>query len=355
MFSSQRYCLSVLTMSLLACAAGATAGAARAGQEAPSRKPLTLEDLARKAPTEGLKGTMHGVRPGAGYFVFTWWDPADFFRNVNFPLFSGSREVEDQLRALERHQAVTVKGRLVTREGQPPHLVAESVQPGEKWNPGFSATVPAEYPDDLRKELAGKRRIRALVHAMSEDASLLVVEYRGEVVPVQVPREEGVREQVRALYRGDRVELRFRIAEEPRHPLHLALLPRGRDGKGSLTVLDRIRDQHDRERTVEGRLTLFPKSPVLRRTIWGVEERGPDGLNRYFTIFNFSDLKDQDRTDVRLRAAWDAAEGPVIDGRNKYLRPGVRVRVSGKVNNPAANQANPALVTDSSRVEILGG
>jgi hypothetical protein len=101
---------------------------------------------------------------------------------------------------------------------------------------------------------------------------------------------------------------------------------------------------------VEGNLVLFPKSPVLRRTIWGVEERGPNNLHRYFTIFNFENQEDQSKIETALQTAWSSTGDGVKDARNKYVHTGIRVRVTGKVNNPAHNQANPTLVTTANQV-----
>ena len=339
-----------LTAGLAVPGAGQQAGAA--GGTAPVRKRVSLEELAERAPREGLRGTMHSANHQLGTYVFTWWDPASFFNSVNFSVEPTTPQAAAALEGMERHQEVLVKGVLV-RNGSQPHLKVESVEPGKKWSPGVHVDEPREPAKDLGKWLGSRKRVEALVHAIAEDGGMLVVELRGEVVPVQVPPDAALREAVGKLYRGDRIEIRYRVAERPVVPMHLVLTAGEKENEPALRVVDAMKEQHGTTRTVTGRLVLFPLSPVLKRTIWGVEERGPDGLNRYFTIFNFKDAEDQKRIEALLQGAWDAKTDGVRDARNKYLHTRVRVRVTGEVNNPAANQANPTLMTTSANVEVI--
>ena len=321
---------------------------------AAGAKPETgAPDLDKLAATTGLKGTMHGATHGLGTYVFTWWSPKGFFENLNLSLVPATPEVDRQLAGLERHQTVLVWGKLVRVTPGQTHVRVERLEPGEKWSPGVTLDPPPrKRTEDLARVLGRKKRLDALVHAIAEDGSALAIEYANEVIPVQVPPTDALRKQVAGLYRGDRIRLRYQVANYPRRPLHLVLSTDAKDARSTLDVLDAIHDQHERERTVEGNLVLFPKSPVLRRSIWGVEERGPDGLHRYFTIFNFEDAKDQAKIDSALQSAWDSSTKGVKDARNKYVHSRVRVRVTGKVNNPAANQANPTLVTHAVQVEV---
>lgn len=313
-------------------------------------------DLAAMAAGPGLKGTMHGAVPGLDIYVFTWWHPKGFFRNENLSLVPGTPEVAKQLAALERHQTARVWGKLVQVTAGQTHIQVERIEPGEKWSPGVEAApVKRIKPEELARDLARKRQLEALVHAISPDGSALVVEYREQVIPVQVPPNETLRKTVANLYRGDRIRMRYRVAEHPKRPLHLVIDAEPGSEQVALEVTDSLHALHEQERTVEGNLVLFPRSPVLQRTIWGVEERGPNGLHRYFTIFNFDDKEDQAKIEAALQAAWNAKPRGVKDARNKYVHTKVRVRVSGKVNNPAHNQANPTLLTRAERVQVLQG
>lgn len=318
-----------------------------------ARTPETPVDLEKLASGAGLKGTMHGANRELGTYVFTWAHPGGFFRNENLSLVAGTPEIEAQLAALDRHQAAVVWGKLVRVTAGQSHVRVEKVEPGEKWDPGVK-TEPRDRPDAaaLARRLGRRKQLEAMVHAISTDGSALVVEYRDEVIPVQVPPTEALRKQVAGLYRGDRIRFRYTVAEYPKRPLHLVLTSSPEADQKALEVQDGIHAQHEKERTLEGNLVLFPKSPALRRAIWGVEEKGPDGLHRYFTIFNFDDLKDQDAIDAMLQAAWSGEPRGVKDARNKYVHTKVRVRVTGKVSNPAQNQANPTLITRSTQVEI---
>lgn len=339
-------------LALLACWPAVHAPALQGAQPAQRQKPVTLEELGERASSpEGLKGTIHGANPRLGTYVFTWWDPASFFLSQNISLAPGSPQVNNTLAGLERHQEVLIRGRLVRTGTTQGHIVVESCEPGKKWDPGVQVTKALERPGGLEKWLRGRSRLQAMVHALSDDGSMLAVELRGEVVPVQV-MEPAVREAVRKLYRGDRIEIGYRIAERPERPVHLVLTSGERPEQPALRVLDAIKAQHEQVRTLEGNLVLFPRSPALRRSLWGLEEKGPDGLHRYFTIFNFNDAKDQEKIDTLLQQAWSGRPEGVRDARNKYVHTKVRVRVSGKVSNPAANQANPTLVTTSEQVSL---
>lgn len=346
--------LRVIALSLL-LASGAQAVLAQARASAPSRatdaKPQKSDpDLDTLAATTGLKGTMHGARHDLGTYVFTWWNPKGFFENLNLSLVPNTPEMARQFAGLERHQSVVVWGKLVRVTPGQTHVRVDRLEAGEKWSPGVTPDASSRKPAiDLRRKLERKSRLDALVHAISEDGSALAIEYADEVIPVQVPPTDALRQQVAGLYRGDRIRLRYRIAAHPPRPMHLVI---AEDAKDSLVVLDALHDQHDEVRTVEGHLVLFPKSPVLNRSIWGVEERGPEGLHRYYTIFNFEDAKDQAQIDALLQAAWDSSAKGVKDARNKYVHSRVRVRVTGKVNDPSPNQANPTLVTHAAQVGV---
>ncbi len=351
-----------VVLGLLAVAAVGTAGSlprqaeARGAQaEAPAKKKtvITLDDLARQVESDGLKGTMHGARHPLGTYVFTWYHPEDFFQSRQFSLAPGSEEVARQLSTLDRHQQVTLRGRFLRNGAAQPHIRVETLTPGPKWDPGVKVSPPPAPVGNLRETLPREGRIHAMVHALEETGDVLVIEYQEAVLPVRVPQNAALRKAVGNLYRGDRIEIAYRVAEFPRRPMHLELLPTTEGERSALVVTDRIAAQHEKQRTVEGQLVLFPKSPVLSRSLWGVEEKGPDGLHRYFTIFNFEDLKDQGKIDTLLDGAWKGTPEGVIDGRNKYIHTAVRVRVSGLASNPAKNQANPTLITDSTRVTVL--
>jgi hypothetical protein len=340
---------SALLTLLLAPTTALRTGAQGAAPAAPKTEaPIDLGALAKDA---GLKGTMHGAVPGLDTYVFTWWHPKGFFQNQNLSLVPETPEVGKQLAALERHQAATVWGTLVRVNAGQTHVRVDRLTAGEKWDPGVrTAPFKRIEPEKLKRELGRKKELQALVHAISPDGSALVVEYRDEVLPVQAPPVEALRKSVAGLYRGDRIRMRYRIAEHPKQPLHLLITADPESGRSALEVTDSLHALHEQERTVEGNLVLFPKSPVLRRAIWGVEERGPNGLHRYFTIFNFENQEDQTKIELALQSAWSASPEGVKDSRNKYVHTRVRVRVTGKVNNPAHNQANPTLVTTANQV-----
>jgi hypothetical protein len=341
-----------LTLSLPAVALHAQQALQAQQAQSPKKPPTTLAQLGERLPTEGLHGRVHGAVSQLGTYVFTWWEPGNFFHSFNMSLLPANASVADTLAKLERHQAATIKGKLTAYGNSQPHVVVESVEPGEPWEPGIRATVPSPKRPDVEKELRKRRKISALVHTSTDDGSVLDIEYRDQVVPVQVPPDPALRKQVGALFRGDVVELRYQIAPHPERPMHLLLVSEDK-ATPALTVVDSLHALHDQERTREGNLVMFPLSPVLRRTIYGIEVKGKDGLNRYLTLFNFNDANDQEKIDQLLRSAWNAEPNQVIDARNKFINLGVKVRASGKISNPARNQANATLVTRSDQIEIV--
>lgn len=350
-----------IAASLLLVAAGLPAIAQDGGEKprepapAPRRTPPpTLDELAARLTKDGLRGTMHGANARLGTYVFTWWDPGSFFNSQNFSLVPATPEVGTALAGLSRHQELLIHGAMVRVPGSQPHVRVDSVEPGKKWDPGVQSVLPPDKPANLARAVKGKKRLRVLVHAIAEDGGMLAVEYRGSVVPVQVPEDAELRRLVKSLYRGDRIDIRFKVAEHPTTPLHLRLVPaESGTEEAPIKVLTAAHELHGKVITVEGHLVLFPRSPSIRRDVWGVEELDKDHLDTYYTIFNFKDMKDQEKTDALLRAAWTSKPEGVKDGRNKYIQTRIKVRVTGEVVNPAANQANPALSATSAQVEIL--
>lgn len=338
----------------LSPASAAPPAAEAAGESASAAETRKIQELGKLLPKEGLRGTIHGAEPAQGAFVFTWWDPKSFFDNINFSLVPANDAVAKTLAGLERHQRLRIRGRLIETGSPQPHILVEAVKPGEKWKSGVVPAEAAPERPDLTSQLAGKKKIHAMVHAVDPEGGMLVLEYGGGILPVVIPEDTGLRSEVKSLYRGDKVDLRFHLQETPGRPSHLVAESSTHDGKPSITVTERIETHHGKRETVEGRLVLFPKSPSINRAIWGVESRRSDGLHWYFTIFDFDDPKDQGRIDAKLQAAWDRSPGGIIDARNKYIQRDVRVRVTGTVNNPAQNQANPTLKTDAEHVRVVG-
>lgn len=317
------------------------------------QRSVTLDELKPQLEAGGLKGTMHGANHQQGTYVFTWRNPRDFFNFYDFSLIPGGPEVTRVLDRLDRHQVVMIKGRIVPEIGPQPHILVTEITPGEKWESGVTAAHGRPAATDLRRSLAGKKMIHGMVHAVGEDGGLLVLEWRNGILPVLVPGDPGVRQKVGTLYRGDKVDLRFQVQQAPGQPVHVLIDGSPKDGKEPVTVTDRLETLDGKTETVEGNLVLFPKSPSLTRSIWGVERKNADGLHWYFTIFNFEDLKDQEQIETALQSAWSREPRGITDARNKFVNTRVRVRVTGKINNPSKNQANPTLMTDSTRVTVI--
>ncbi len=305
---------------------------------------IPWESIREELETNGLKGIVHGINPETRVYVFTWRHPDDFFRQYFFPMVPDNPEAEAQIRSLKRHQSVTVRGYLMDPHPDQRHIVVESLDPGPPWEPG-SPNPGRETPEGFSGHHKAPEKtvtVTGLVHALAGEGGLFVMELADAVFPVIVP--EAMRPVT--LWRGDVIQARLVFREWPPHPRHMTLAGE----PDALTVLDAIRDLHGREMTLEGPLVLFPDSPVLNRDIWAVKQVDENGLSRYFTLFNFEDAADQARIDAMLAGWWEAAADQRQAGRNLHINPAIRIRVTGKVNQVAVNQANPTLMIESSNI-----
>jgi hypothetical protein len=230
-------------------------------------------------------------------------------------------------------------GSIADNRSNQTHVELTSLEVVRKYE-ASPAVPPYDYQSSIPDDLRSKDNELFLVHAVNAGGTVLVVERGDVVLPVYVRRPELTRE----LARNDVVRLYYEIRSRPEEPVHLQL----KDVETPVEVIDSVMALHGKPASLEGALVLFPKSPQVRFNVFAVLEELPGGMQRQYTLVNFSG--DDTFAAIRKKAqdAWDAA-GPnsAVSGRNKLISTKVRVRVTGTYNEIDPNQANAQIVLDS--------
>lgn len=302
--------------------------------------------IARALAGDGLEGWTHGAVPAAGLFVFTYRLPHDFFRYADFPMIPASREVARELAGLERHDRVRVFGNL-ERMGPQRHLRVRRIEVIERFSAGVDAP-PYVHDTTIPAALLSERELVGRVHGVDAGGQALVVEVADMVVPVFVTSPEHTRD----LWRNDKIRLRYVVAAHPDRPTHLRLDPAT---PRPIEVLERIQAGHGQPIELEGDLVLFPRSPQIKFDIWALRIVGRDRVEREYTLVNFQDPELFKAIRNKLARGWKAHPGMAVNARNKFIKPGLRVRARGVLNVISPAQANPQILLSSEgAVEVLG-
>jgi hypothetical protein len=287
--------------------------------------------------TSGCEGEVHGASPTQGLYVFNYRNPDDFFDYLEMSLVAEKPEVQAQLATLARHDRIRVKGAFLANRSPQKHIRVDSLEVVRK----YVSPVPSDpYGHDakLPDELLGKSSATFLVHALHADGQILVVEYKDTVVPIYVRNGDLTKD----LFRGDLVQLAYRVAREPGRPTHLRLDEA--QGAQAVRVLESIREKHGNPGVIQGALILFPKSPEIKFNVFAVQELLPEGLSRQYTLVNFESPEAFARIREMLQAAWDTYPNDYVNGRNKLVSRKLLVRATGVFNEIDPNQANPQIL-----------
>lgn len=305
---------------------------------APPPQTLNLQALGKELASGGLAGWVHGAVEDQSLYVFTYRDPKDFFTSIEFPIVPRDEKIRQQLRRLRRHDHVLVKGRFIENTSPLRHILVTELKPLQLWEKG--ASLPEyTYEASLPSALKGKNPIVAKVHAVAEEGRVLVIEYQDRILPVFVPDPASAR----ALYRGDKIRLRYVIQERPGQPVHLRPDPKV---KQPIRVLAPIKSRHGKKATLEGVLVQFPQSPQIRFDVYALQTLDRDGIVLDYTLVNFKNPETFQKIRQKLETVWKQHESHVVSGRNKLVNPKIRVRATGVLNIQAPNQANPQIVLD---------
>ena len=299
---------------------------------------LNIANLERELNTTGLIGRIHGAAAGSQMYVLSVREPENFFSHREFSLIPQDSQAQETLSQLNRHDLVCVQGDLMANPSPQEHITLSSIQVLEPWAQpeGFA---PYERQADLPEELKEQTSLIGKVHAIGEGGKILVVGYQDVIVPIFVTATE----YTRGLYRGDIIKLAYQVQSSPNRPVHLQL---DNTVQKPIEVLDAIANSHEQPRTLQGSLVKFPQSPQLKFDVYALEV-DTQGIKRYFTLINFTDLTEFENIRLKLGQIWDKHAVTAIAGRNKLINPEVTIEATGIANIISPEQANPQILLES--------
>jgi hypothetical protein len=300
---------------------------------------VDLGVITKELTTTGVTGWIHGSVAERHVYVFTYRNPLDFFDYLEMSLVPTGGEVEKQLEKLNRNDQVLLKGSLLDIPAPQPHVLVSSVQMVTPYVSGYPADPyghQAKIPDDL----LGKTSATFLVHAVAGNGQILVVEYEDAVVPVFVKNGS----LTQNLFRGDVVQLAFKLQSYPNQPVHLDV---NEAAAQPLQVLDSLHAKNGKPVSLQGNLIMFPKSPEIIFNVFAVQEPLPAGLSRQYTLVNMDDPNVFNQIRTKLQKAWDSAPTRYVNGRNKLISTKIQVKATGIINDIDPSQANPQILLKS--------
>lgn len=302
--------------------------------------------------TDGVTGLVHGSVPGSDLFVFIHGDPIR--GGEHFSLIPLNDDIAAKLQKTSRHQAVTIKGTLEEKGTPQKHIVVEGIKLGEVWDPKVNFKYTNQHystPSELRKELEGKKEkdINCVVHAVLHEGKVLIVNHKGDVIPVHVTNPKWTKD----LRSSDQINLRYKLRKHSEGPLHLSLRFEG--DIPPVKVLDPILPLSESKEKFKltGSLVWFPKSPILTRETWGIKVKSSSGLERTYSLFNLRDKGDVQKIDEILRKEWGKKTEGFIRSSSFFYHPQINLEVTGDIMHFAVNQRNPLVDLDSKDIKIL--
>ena len=311
---------------------------------------VDMTEVEKELTTTGVEGWIHGSVESQGLYVFTYRTPGDFFDYIEMSLVSQDAGMMKSLATFNRHDQVRVKGSFMDDNPSPQkHILISSVELITKYQESVPVE-PYQHQAKLPDELLNKTSGTFLVHAIGGDGQILVVEYKDVILPIFV-RNGAL---TKNLFRGDLVQLAFKIQKRPHEPVHLNI---DQTATQPVQVLESIQSLHGKTATLEGALILFPKSPEIIFNVFALKQELQAGLSRQFTLVNFDDPAKFAEIRGALQAAWDKYQkmpGAYVNGRNKLVSTKIRVRATGTLNEVSPNQANPQILLKSvDSIQIL--
>lgn len=281
----------------------------------------------------GIKGYVHGASPESSLFVFTYRNPEDFFDHAEFPLITKDAAILDVLKTLKRHDQVVIKGKYAKISGAPQkHIEVASLEVTKPYE-NTEAAPPFVVSQEVKDEVTGAKEQTFRVHAVANGGKILVVDYKDFVLPVFV----GKPEETKDLFRGDKIRFGYSVIKEEGAPFHLYL-------KKSVTVLEKINADHEKEKTLEGSLIYFPKSPQINFPVFALQPVDADGTSVQYTLVNFEDEVAFEKIREKLTALWKDHADTAMPARNRWINTNIQIRVTGIINVVSPDQANPQVL-----------
>lgn len=313
---------------------------------------LNRQDAQKTLDEKGIVGLVHAANAAEGLYVMSYVpDPSNFFDRYFFSLVPSTAELRQALSGLRRNDKIRVRGLLNFRKTSQPHLLVNDVAVEQTFSPPDQpATVESTPQVSVVDEIERHDVVTAMVHAIPGD-DLLVAEIRDKVVPIVVKQPQ----LLQGLGRGDILDLRLVVRGQPSTPTHGQLVFQRSETPPVLKIQESFASRNNQQMKIQGRLALFPKSPLINRDIWAVEEALPSGLYRYYTLVNFDQdgqiTPEMDALSMKLRKLWDANKRHVVAGRNKLINNKINISADGRILITSGDQANAQIHLRASDIQ----
>ncbi|MCX6116873.1 MAG: hypothetical protein NT027_04985 [Proteobacteria bacterium] len=305
------------------------------------------------ASETGLNGWIHGaVHPYRQYlFTYRKEDPEDFmafFKAEQMSMIGATKEIWDTFKSLNRHDKVRLKGKVFENGSSIRHLLISSIEVTKKYaNPPENSYSfdPSVFKGKESATIFGQ--VHALVD--SPDHGLAVVVERNQYIfPIAVDKAH--EDVAKTLFKGDIVNIDFLIkAAEGRQPHFVT------DSKveKAITIVDPLVNCHGVQRSVEGHLVKFLKSPAISTDVYAVRVVDGNGIARNMTFFPGVDPNSEAfgtifmAVSAKAKQAWDSASEKEGVVRNYFEKKTIKVIAKGKINVVSTEQANAQVYLNS--------
>lgn len=307
-------------------------------KDSPPLLSLTPEAIRLALRGPGLSGRVHGRLQEDSFAVLSLRTPEDFFNSlqINLVPVPGDENLLAQLKSLERHDSICIKGDLAVFGGDQLHAFVTRLFIEDEWQKDYPQLPEYQYRAPRIESLPTRGIVRVIVHAVSE--GLLVAEYGDRIVPLVV-KGGGLPQ---GLFRGDLIAAAYVMSLAPDRPPHLYL---DTTAAWPVRILKSAQREHGKILALEGQLALFPRSPQISRDIFALYFVD-DGFDRNYTLVNFADPILFENIQSSLAEVWSQYEEDVVRGRNSFRNPRIRLKVRGVGHVVSPNQANPQLLVE---------
>ncbi len=299
---------------------------------------LDSDHISNELENNGLIGNIHGAVSDYNLFVLSVRNPQNFFDHREFSLVADQENITNNLATLKRHDQVCIKGHFLRNTGSQKHILVEDLKIQEVYDNGVNLD-PYQRDVNIPQELTENTSFIGKVHIVNNEGKILVVEYKDLVIPVNVRKPE----LTENLYRGDIIKLHYTIQSKPEKPTHLRLNLRE---ENPIEIIDSLKDWHNQEKTLTGKLVKFSKSPQVNFDVYALEVETQE-IKRYFTLVNFENPETFKNIRDKLTQIWDNNIDPIIAGRNMLINPNLIIEAQGIINVESPQQANPQILLDN--------
>lgn len=304
---------------------------------------LTAEELSgiQKQLATGIEGWVHGAVLDQQMFVFTWRSADNFFLHAEFPVTTKDPAIRQKLQTIKRHDRIQLTGEFIQNHAPISHINVTDLQVLKAFEGHDEIT---QYDPSIWPGLLGKKSTMALVHAVVNDGSVMVVEVEDRVIPVFNRKPE----LAKNLFRNDKIFLQYNVRSSPNRPSHLEV---DLGAKDPVCVIERIQEGDQQPIELTGDLVMFPQSPQIIFNVFAIATDDGDGVRRQFTLLADTEVFLALRT--KLQAVWDEQIQFAEYDRNKYINHRISITAKGIKNVKVPNQANPQILLESADDVII--